>query len=139
MKEWDGTQPAIRALLMGIALAAGALPLRTLAAAPAPAPTAPATATSPQPLPGKAQFDRWCAECHAAGHGHPGTQQLERIRGAKLALLESRTDLAGDYIRYVVRHGQNAMPAYRPSEISDAALGQIAQYLERNAPRAKAR
>lgn len=83
---------------------------------------------------GKALFDRWCAECHAPGIGHPGSQQLERVRGAKLALLESRNDLQAEYIRYVVRHGQNAMPAYRPSEITDAALSQISQYLGRNAP-----
>jgi mono/diheme cytochrome c family protein len=78
---------------------------------------------------GKVAFDRWCAECHAGGVGHPGAQQLERLRGAKLALLESRTDLEPAFIRYVVRHGQNAMPPYRPSEISDATLDQIARHL----------
>jgi len=91
-------------------------------------------AIAAEPLPGKALFDRWCAECHAPGHGHPGTQQLERLRGASLAVLETRPDLNAALIRYVVRSGQNAMPPYRPSEISDAALDQIAQYLGRNQP-----
>ena len=85
-------------------------------------------ATTP-PSPGKQLFDRWCTECHGPGHGHPGTQQLERIRGAKLAVLEQRRDLNAGLIRYVVRTGQVAMPAYRPSEITDAELDQIAAYL----------
>jgi (+)-pinoresinol hydroxylase len=88
---------------------------------------------------GKALFNRWCAECHAPGHGHPGTQQLERLKGAKLAELESRNDLNASLIRYVVRHGQNAMPAYRPSEITDAGLEQIARYIGRNQPPVKPR
>jgi (+)-pinoresinol hydroxylase len=106
------------------------LPLAAQAAAPA----APAASPTAAPAPGKIAFDRWCAECHAAGVGHPGAQQLERLRGAKLALLEARNDLAPEFIRYVVRHGQNAMPPYRPSEISDTQLDQIAQYLVRNQP-----
>ena len=101
------------------------LPMASRAATPAPA--------------GKAAFDRWCAECHAAGVGHPGAQQLERLRGAKLALLEARTDLEPAFIRYVVRHGQNAMPPYRPSEIDDATLDQLVQYLGRKPPVGKAR
>lgn len=117
----------MRHVLASLALAT-LTPLAGWAAAPEPATSA------PQPRPGKMLFDRWCAECHAPGHGHPGTQQLERIRGAKLSLLESRTDLEAAFIRYVVRNGQNAMPAYRPSEISEAGLEQIARYLGRPAP-----
>jgi (+)-pinoresinol hydroxylase len=81
------------------------------------------------PPPGKALFARWCAECHAPGHGHPGTQQLGWTKGEKLAVLEQRRDLNAGLIRYVVRNGQAAMTPYRPSEISDADLDQIAAYL----------
>ena len=119
---------------MALALAAGWMPAILQAAAPAALPVAPSDIAA-----GKALFDRWCAECHAPGHGHPGTQQLERLRGAKLAELESRPDLTAALIRYVVRSGQNAMPAYRPSEISDAGLDQISLYLGRNQPPAKSR
>jgi (+)-pinoresinol hydroxylase len=119
---------------LSLALAAAWMPTSLPAAAPA---TPPVAATDISA--GKVLFDRWCAECHAPGHGHPGTQQLERLRGAKLAELESRNDLNATLIRYVVRHGQNAMPAYRPSEITDAGLEQIAQYLGRNQPVAKSR
>ena len=87
-----------------------------------------AEGAAPAP-PGKLLFDRWCAECHAPGHGHPGTQQLGLTRGAKLAVLEQRSDLSTEYIRYVVRNGLNAMPPYRPSELPDAALEQISTYL----------
>lgn len=113
------------------------LPVYAQAAAPAAPPAA--TLPTAQPSLGKQAFDRWCAECHAAGVGHPGSQQLERIRGAKLALLESRTDLEPAFIRYVVRHGQNAMPAYRPSEIDDATLDHLTQYLGRKQPPVKPR
>ena len=119
-----------RMLPIALLLAAVALPALTVAAEPG---------AVPEVAPGKALFDRWCAECHAPGHGHPGTQQLERLRGSKLAELESRSDINAALIRYVVRQGQNAMPAYRPSEISDAGLDQIAQYLGRNQPPVKPR
>ena len=79
--------------------------------------------------PGKALFDRWCAECHAPGVGHPGTQQLGWTRGVKLAVLEQRGDLTSELIRYVVRNGLAAMPAYRPTEITDLELTQLAGYL----------
>lgn len=115
------------------------LALLTLAAASAQA-AQPAPDSAPAaPHPGKVLFDRWCAECHAPGHGHPGTQQLERVRGATLAVLEQRRDLTPAVVRVFVRNGMNAMPAYRPSEISDAELEQIGAYLARNAPGAKRR
>jgi (+)-pinoresinol hydroxylase len=118
---------------MAVALVAALAP-----AIPQAAPVAASTLV-PDVAAGKALFDRWCAECHSPGHGHPGTQQLERLRGARLAELESRSDLNTTLIRYIVRNGQNAMPPYRPSEITDAGLDQIAQYLGRNQPTAKPR
>lgn len=96
------------------------MPATALSAAPA---------APPDIAAGKVLFDRWCAECHAPGHGHPGTQQLERLRGAKLAVLEQRPDLTSALVRAIVRNGMNAMPAYRQSEISDAQLEQIGRYL----------
>ena len=36
---------------------------------------------------GKRVFDRHCAECHAAGVGYPGTQQLGWTRGNDRAVL----------------------------------------------------
>jgi mono/diheme cytochrome c family protein len=81
--------------------------------------------------PGKAIFDRDCAPCHAAGPGHAGTMRLAEIRGPAKAALEQRTDLDPAYIRLVVRQGLVEMPPWRLSELDDAALAQLVQYLTR--------
>lgn len=82
---------------------------------------------------GKQVFDRYCSHCHAAGVGHPGTQMLGWLKGDKQALLEQRTDLVPEYVRLVVRRGLAEMPAFRPTEINDAALADLSAYLARNA------
>jgi mono/diheme cytochrome c family protein len=79
--------------------------------------------------PGKALFEHHCAVGHAAGPGHAGTMRLAELRAPANAVLEQRTDLAPAYVRQVVRQGLVEMPPWRPSEIDDAALNQIAQYL----------
>jgi (+)-pinoresinol hydroxylase len=89
--------------------------------------------------PGKQIFDRHCAACHAAGVGTPGTQQLGWTRGKEFALLEERKDLQADYVRFVVRHGLLEMPPFRPTEIDDAQLGQLASYLAKSGRRSKRR
>jgi mono/diheme cytochrome c family protein len=81
--------------------------------------------------PGKELFDHYCAECHGAGPGHPGTQQLGWLHGESRALLEKRTDLSPDYVKFVVRHGLWEMPPFRPTEMDDAALARLAEYLAR--------
>ena len=80
---------------------------------------------------GKRLFDRHCAECHAPGAGHPGTQQLGWTRGADRAVLEQRSDLPAAYISVIVRNGLLEMPGFRPTEIDDAQLKQLADYLAR--------
>ena len=89
--------------------------------------------------PGKKIFDRHCAACHAAGVGTPGTQLLGWTRGKEFALLEERKDLQADYVRFVVRHGLWEMPPFRPTEIDDDQLGQLADYLARSGRRSKRR
>jgi len=80
---------------------------------------------------GKALFDSHCAACHAPGPGHAGTQRLAQARGAAKAALEQRTDLTPEYIRSVVRNGLIEMPPWRLTEIDDAQLDQLVQYLTR--------
>ncbi len=82
-----------------------------------------------QDLPGKVIFERNCAPCHAAGAGHAGTMRLAQSRGPTKAVLEQRSDLDPGYIRLVVRQGLIEMPPWRPSEIDDAALEQLVQFL----------
>ena len=78
---------------------------------------------------GKAIFDHNCAVCHGPGAGHPGTERLAELRGSARSVLEQRTDLDAAYIRLVVRQGLVEMPPWRPSEIDDVALTQLAEYL----------
>ena len=79
---------------------------------------------------GKAVFDKWCAPCHGAGPGKPGTGALEALyKGAKPALLEERSDLVPQLTKNFVRNGVSVMPFFRKTEISDAELDALAAYL----------
>ena len=52
-------------------------------------------AQNPTAAQGQVVYEHWCAPCHAAGPGHPGTQSLQLKYGGKLpAVLLERTDLA---------------------------------------------
>jgi (+)-pinoresinol hydroxylase len=78
---------------------------------------------------GYVEFQRACSVCHGSGPA-PGTRALRaKYRGKLPALLEQRTDLAPDYVKFVVRHGVSVMPPFRKTELSDAALDAIAGYL----------
>ena len=96
------------------------------------------SAQAADPANGRKVFERRCAECHAAGVGHPGAQMLGWTRGEDKALLENRKDLAPEYITHVVRHGLAAMPPLRPTEIDDAALADLVAYLVPAPPAGKA-
>lgn len=98
-----------------------------------------ANALAADPPTGKQLFERYCAQCHAPGYGHPGTMQLERVRGKALAVLEERNDLVAAYVTTVVRNGLVEMPPYRPTEIDDAALATLVKYLTAAKPGAKQR
>ena len=80
---------------------------------------------------GKEAFDRHCVHCHGPGNEATGTLQLARTRGQDKALLTKRDDLRPPYIQYVVRHGLKAMPAFLPSDLTDAQLEALADYLTR--------
>jgi len=80
-------------------------------------------------LAGKEVFDRHCVHCHGAGDEMTGTQQLARTRGEDKALLTERDDLPAEYIRMIVRQGLKAMPAFVPSDLTDAQLQALAEYL----------
>ncbi|MBL8496419.1 cytochrome c [Nitrosomonas sp. JL21] len=58
-------------------------------------------------------YTKICAYCHDAQVAPP-------IRNRKLPL---------DYIRNIVRNGNRAMPAFRPSEINDESLTKLAEFI----------
>ena len=77
---------------------------------------------------GKEIFDHYCTHCHGSADD-PGTMQLSRTRGKDRGLLIQRTDLASDYVEYVVRHGLRSMPAFVPSDLTDAQLKELVAFL----------
>jgi mono/diheme cytochrome c family protein len=82
--------------------------------------------------PGKAEFERACAVCHGEGPDRPGTSSLQiKYQGKLPALLEERTDLKPDLVRYYVRNGFAMMPRFRKTELDDAQVEAIARYLSR--------
>ncbi len=81
---------------------------------------------------GKAEFQNACAICHGAGPDRPGTSSLQFKYGGRLpALLEERTDLTAERVKYYIRHGIAMMPGFRKTELSDAQVEAIANYLAR--------
>ncbi|MFM1885880.1 MAG: hypothetical protein RL026_1037 [Pseudomonadota bacterium] len=81
---------------------------------------------------GKAVFEHRCAMCHR--ERQTGTFTLARRLGPERALLESRDDLAGIYIRTVVRWGLVNMPRLSRVEIPDADLDAVIAYLVPSRP-----
>ncbi len=58
-------------------------------------------------------YDKVCRYCHEAGVGPV-------IKGRQLP---------AEYIKRVVRFGNRAMPAFRPTEIDEAALAEVARLI----------
>lgn len=95
---------ALPALLLFALFAFGAVPAG--AAEPAPRPVPPPRAPA-------AVYAKTCGYCH-------GQHVAPIIRGRALP-----PELIAQY----VRRGQRAMPAFRPTEISDAELGALAKWI----------
>jgi mono/diheme cytochrome c family protein len=89
---------------------------------------------------GRATFEHSCAPCHGGGVGDdgramlPGTDALRiKYQGALPALLEQRADLNVEAIRTFVRRGTWSMPPFRPTEIAERDIKDIAAYLRQSA------
>lgn len=78
---------------------------------------------------GQKLYRSTCLYCH--GERVWGTFALERRLGADRGLLEKRTDLVAPFVKSVVRNGLGSMPAYRRTELTDADVDAIADYLAR--------
>ena len=77
---------------------------------------------------GSEVFDHYCSHCHSAADA-PGSVQLSRTRGKDKGLLTQRTDLAPDYIEYIVRHGLKSMPPFAPSDLDETKLKALIAFL----------
>ena len=83
---------------------------------------------------GNDAYQYWCATCHGRGPGNPGTTALfAKYKKALPGVLEDRTDLTPQAIRFNVRRGTSIMPFFRKTEISDGDLDAIARYLTQRA------
>ena len=81
---------------------------------------------------GKGTFQYWCATCHGPGPGQPGTTALTaKYKGGLPGLLEERTDLTPQAIKFAVRRGVSIMPFFRKTELSDADFDAVVSYLTR--------
>ena len=69
-----------------------------------------------------------CAHCH--NRGGWGTRALARRVPENEAVLLDRTNLPPAYTAFVVRYGIGAMPQFNPSELTDAELAELSQWLE---------
>jgi mono/diheme cytochrome c family protein len=78
---------------------------------------------------GEQIYESFCLPCHAQGPGHPGTMRLAIRLGKDKAVLTQRDDLQIEYVKTIVRQGIMLMPPFRPSEITDAELLELATYL----------
>jgi mono/diheme cytochrome c family protein len=81
---------------------------------------------------GRDVYAYWCWNCHGEGPGKPGTVALAaRYKGAVPALLTERADLSAELVKVYVRSGLSVMPHFRKTQISDAQLNALAEYLAR--------
>jgi len=78
---------------------------------------------------GQALYQHYCADCHAAGEGHPGTMRLAVRTDAAHAVLSERRDLPPAYIATIARKGLQMMPPFRPTELSDEELSHLAAFV----------
>lgn len=66
-------------------------------------------------------YQKVCRYCHEANVG-------PALKGRELPV---------EYVQRIVRMGNRAMPAFRPSEIDDARLAEVARLISTSAPLAK--
>jgi mono/diheme cytochrome c family protein len=80
---------------------------------------------------GQQIFERWCVHCHGTQPAAPGRLKLEWTRGKENSVIAERGGIARETVIRVVRSGQAEMPGFRKTEIDDAALEALVDYLAR--------
>ena len=78
---------------------------------------------------GEQIYQRHCQACHDPGAGHPATLLLGQKHGVEKAVIKGRKDLNRVYVKTIVRGGLLEMPPFRPTEITDAELDVIAEFI----------
>lgn len=78
---------------------------------------------------GEELFVLFCRACHSPGADHPGTAKLALTKGADKSVILNREDLPAEYIAHVVRNGLLGMPPLRPTDVTEAELERLVQYV----------
>ncbi|RLA09817.1 MAG: hypothetical protein DRQ60_09140 [Gammaproteobacteria bacterium] len=78
---------------------------------------------------GEEIFTHYCIQCHGEGDGKPGATMLSIKHGEEKSIIKGRQDLPAIYIKTVVREGLLEMPPFRFTEINDAQLDLVAEYV----------
>jgi len=94
---------------------------------------------------GRATFEYSCAPCYGAGRGDDGRAMLPGTDALRIkylgtvvpAVLEQRRNLTAAALKVFVRRGTWSMPPFRPTEVTDAAIEDIAAYLAESSKRAR--
>ena len=111
---------------MKLSQAAGLVSLATVAlaiASPATVQSATGSERSSEEI-----FETRCAYCHEAGGW--GTRAIARRMPQGEAELLKRENLPPAFTTFVVRRGIGAMPQFTPTELTDAELAALAEWLE---------
>lgn len=90
-------------------------------------------APNPEQPNGAENYVLKCAGCHNPGPGHPATMLLGQM-GRPVPALIGRKDLELEYLHAVVRQGLLEMPPFRPTELSDAEIKEIYEYIKTAEP-----
>jgi len=82
-----------------------------------------------RPRPGKESWDLFCEGCHRPDVEGPGTVMLQRRFGDERMAIKGSTTLAPNYIKQVVRNGLLEMAPLRPTDITNAELDLLIEFL----------
>ncbi len=80
------------------------------------------------PVGGQGLFEKWCSPCH--GVGEAASIFLDKkYQGAIPGVIEQRNDITRELVTLRIRTQIPGMPAFRPTELTDMEVSQIADYL----------
>lgn len=82
-----------------------------------------------RPRPGKQSWDLFCEGCHRPDAEGPGAVMLQRRFGDERMAVKGNTTLAPEYIKQVVRNGLLEMAPLRPTDITNAELDLLIEFL----------
>lgn len=86
-------------------------------------------AAEERPRPGEESWYLYCEGCHRPDAEGPGAVMLQRRFGDERMAIKGNTTLAPEYIKQVVRNGLLEMAPLRPTDITNAELDLLIEFL----------